>query len=173
MARSFHNPDQDGELPACIIERLYERTMSAHETPFWRSKKLSEMTLEEWESLCDHCGRCCLNKLEDEETGEILFTNIACNLLDTDSCRCTQYAQRCQRVPDCIDLRSARFNQYHWLPSSCAYRRLAEGSDLPSWHPLVTGDSRSVRDAGISVGSYAIKESEAGELTQHVIEWLT
>jgi len=143
-----------------------------NDTPFWRRKKLSDMTPDEWESLCDHCGTCCLHKLEDEESGELVLTSVACELLDIESCRCTQYATRCRQVPDCIDLRSERFTQYHWLPSTCAYRRLAEGKELPTWHPLITGQTNSVHEAGISVRSYAIKESEAESLLQHVIEWV-
>ncbi len=130
------------------------------------------MTLDEWESLCDHCGKCCLHKLEDDETGEIVFTNVACDLLDIETCRCTQYATRCRQVPDCIDLRSDDFTQYHWLPSTCAYRRLTEGKELPTWHPLITGQYDSVHEAGVSVRSHAIKESEAESLLQHVIEWV-
>lgn len=143
------------------------------ERPFWEKKRLSELTRDEWESLCDRCGRCCLHKLEDEDSGDIVYTNVACKLLDAASCRCTDYAKRSIRVPDCLDLKSVQFTQYHWLPSTCAYRRLAEGNSLPSWHPLITGDEQSVHTAGISVRDYAVAESHVNELARHVIEWLT
>ncbi len=139
--------------------------------PFWREKGLEDMTEEEWESLCDGCGKCCLYKLEDEDTGEILFTRVACKLLDVQSCRCTGYQERSYRVPDCLNLRNG-FWQFHWLPSTCAYRLLAKGEDLPAWHPLVSGDEKSVHDAGISVRGFAIPESEADDLNEEVIEWL-
>ena len=138
---------------------------------FWREKTLAQMNDEEWESLCDGCARCCLHKLEDEETGEIFFTRIACRLLEIETCRCTRYAERCERVPDCLNLKSG-FTQFHWLPSTCAYRLLAEGKILPDWHPLVSGESRTVREAGISVDSFAISEDVEADPVNHVIEWL-
>lgn len=139
--------------------------------PFWREKSLSEMTEEEWESLCDHCGKCCLHKLEDEDTGEILYTRVACKLLDLESCRCTHYDERSHWVPDCLNLRHG-FAHFSWLPSTCAYRLLAKGADLPVWHPLVSGDEKSVHKAGISIRGLAIPESEADDVTEEVIEWL-
>ncbi len=142
-------------------------------TPFWRSKKLTEMNQSEWESLCDGCGKCCLTKLEDEDSGEIVFTNVVCDLMDSKTCRCTQYQDRTRLVPSCVDIKKESFVQYDWLPTTCAYRLLAEGKDLPSWHPLVTNDLNSVHKAGVSVRSYAIKESEAGDLTEYIIEWLS
>ncbi len=139
---------------------------------FWKTKKLAEMTTEEWESLCDNCGKCCLHKLEDEDTGRIVFTRAACNLIDLNSCRCTRYSERTQLVPDCLNLKQQSFTEYHWLPSTCAYRLLNEGKALPSWHPLLTGNSKSVNNAGVSIRSYAIKESEVDDLEDHIIEWL-
>lgn len=139
---------------------------------FWKTKKLAEMTTEEWESLCDNCGKCCLHKLEDEDTGRIVFTRVACNLIDLNSCRCTRYSERTQLVPDCLNLKQQSFTEYHWLPSTCAYRLLNEDKALPSWHPLLTGNSKSVNNAGVSIRSYAIKESEVDDLEDHIIEWL-
>ena len=139
--------------------------------PFWQTKKLAEMSVEEWESLCDRCGKCCLHKLENEESGEIFFTSVVCDLIDLERCSCTDYVNRCTLVPDCIDMKQRSFTQYHWLPSTCAYRLLEQGEALPSWHPLITNDPESVHEAGVSIRSYAIPESDAGELIQHIIEW--
>jgi uncharacterized cysteine cluster protein YcgN (CxxCxxCC family) len=139
---------------------------------FWKTKKLIEMTTEEWESLCDNCGRCCLNKLEDEDTGDIYFTSAACDQIDLETCRCTHYADRFTVVPECIDLRQPGFTAYNWLPSTCAYRLLNDGGELPDWHPLVSGNAESVQEAGISISSYAIRESEVDDLEDHIIEWL-
>jgi uncharacterized cysteine cluster protein YcgN (CxxCxxCC family) len=127
--------------------------------PFWRRKSLEEMTPDEWESLCDGCGRCCLNKLQDEETGEIAWTAVACRLLDTDSCRCTDYAHRTDLVPDCIPLDAEAVRTLSWLPPTCAYRLVAEGRDLYWWHPLISRDPETVHAAGISVRDRAISES--------------
>ncbi|AMK74944.1 MULTISPECIES: YcgN family cysteine cluster protein [Methylomonas] len=139
---------------------------------FWETKTLAQMSTEEWESLCDNCGKCCLNKLEDEDTGEIAFTSVACDLIDLETCRCTRYSERCTLVPECIDLKQHDFAEYNWLPSTCAYRLLTDGEPLPSWHPLLTGTSESVKEAGVSIGSYAIKESQVTDLEDHIIEWL-
>jgi uncharacterized cysteine cluster protein YcgN (CxxCxxCC family) len=139
---------------------------------FWKTKKLSEMTTEEWESLCDNCGKCCLHKLEDEETGAIAFTNVACNLINLKTCRCTRYSERTRLVPECLDLKQHDFAEYNWLPSTCAYRLLSDGKELPDWHPLLSGSAHSVRRAGVSISSYAVKESQVDDLEDHVIEWL-
>lgn len=139
---------------------------------FWETKKLSEMTTEEWESLCDNCGKCCLHKLEDEDTGDIYFTSVVCNLIDLDTCRCTRYAERTQLVPECLDLKQHDFAEYNWLPATCAYRLLSDGEQLPSWHPLLSGSTDSVQDAGVAISSYAMKESEIDDLEDHIIEWL-
>jgi len=139
---------------------------------FWKTKKLTEMTTEEWESLCDGCGKCCLHKLEDEDTGEIAYTNVACKLIDLKTCRCTRYTERTQLVPDCLNLKRFDFTQYHWLPATCAYRLLNDQQDLPNWHPLISGRSNSVKKAGISIHRYAIKESPKLDLEDHIIEWL-
>ncbi|MEE9397098.1 MAG: YcgN family cysteine cluster protein [Methylococcales bacterium] len=139
--------------------------------PFWEEKKLSEMTVPEWESLCDSCGKCCLNKIEDEDTHEILYTNAVCNLIDFKTCRCTRYKERQTLVPDCLDLKD-NFTQYHWLPSTCAYRILSEGRALPSWHPLISGTMDSVDEAGVSIRSYAVYENTVDDILDHIIEWL-
>ncbi|WP_019864375.1 YcgN family cysteine cluster protein [Methylovulum miyakonense] len=143
---------------------------------FWHSKKLAEMSHEEWESLCDGCGQCCLHKLEDEDTGEVALTRIACDLLDLKTCRCTNYGRRVQLVSECLDLRQRDFAGYHhWLPKTCAYRLVGEGKDLPEWHPLVSGTKNSVKAAGMSVSHYALKASTlkpSEDYEDHIIEWL-
>ncbi len=139
---------------------------------FWETKKLSEMTTKEWESLCDGCAKCCLNKLEDEDCGEIFFTSAACDLIDLDTCRCTQYTKRTILVPDCIDLKQHDFSEYTWLPTTCAYRLLSDGKKLADWHPLISGSQESVKDAGVSISSFAMKESQVDDLEEHIIEWL-
>lgn len=139
--------------------------------PFWRTKSLAEMNDMEWESLCDGCGRCCLFKLEDEDTGELAFTAVACRLLDLGTCRCTRYAERRRHIPECLDLRDG-FTRFDWLPATCAYRRLAEGKDLPSWHPLLTGRAESVREAGISVHDFAVRETEVERIDDYILDGL-
>ncbi len=141
------------------------------EEPFWRRKTLAEMTRSEWESLCDGCAKCCLDKLEDEDTGEIHYTNVACRLLDLGTCRCTDYANRKRFVPDCVVLTARTVARLKWLPSTCAYRLISEGKDLEWWHPLVSGDPETVHRAGVSVRGRAVPEAVAGELEDHVVRW--
>jgi uncharacterized cysteine cluster protein YcgN (CxxCxxCC family) len=141
------------------------------EYAFWKSKPLHEMTNEEWESLCDGCARCCLHKLEDEDSGELYYTNIACRLLDIESCRCKDYQHRMSLINDCISLNPDNIKNINWLPSTCAYRLLAEGQDLPKWHPLLTGTYKSVKEAGISVKNMAVPETPDIKLEEHIIGW--
>ncbi len=140
------------------------------DVPFWKEKRLDQMTKREWESLCDGCGKCCLHKLEHED-GEITYTNVACRLLDLKTCRCTNYAKRSRIVPDCVGLTSANIETLNWMPSTCAYRLLAEGKDLPWWHPLVSGDPDTVHDARMSVLGRAVPEEKAGALELHLVKW--
>jgi uncharacterized cysteine cluster protein YcgN (CxxCxxCC family) len=142
-------------------------------TAFWRRKPLEEMTRQEWESLCDGCGRCCLVKFEEETSGEILFTNVACRLLNTETCRCRDYAHRTERIADCSVLWPPDPDRYRQLPETCAYRRLAEGGDLPQWHPLVSGDPATVVRAGISIGGKVLSEEyvHPDQLEEHIIRF--
>lgn len=142
-----------------------------NDTPFWKTKRLEEMSPDEWESLCDGCARCCLAKLEDEDTGEIAYTNVACRLLDMGSCQCTRYPERSRYVPDCITLTPDNVDRLPWMPSTCAYRLVAEGKDLPAWHPLVSGDPQSVHWAGISVRGRVVPEREAQDLEDYIVAW--
>lgn len=128
------------------------------QAPFWETKRLHEMTQAEWESLCDGCGQCCLIKVEEEVTGDIYLTRLACHLLDTRTCRCRDYANRRARVPDCVTIDAASVCDIEWLPRSCAYRRLAEGRGLEWWHPLVVGDPETVHRAGVSVRGWSRSE---------------
>jgi uncharacterized cysteine cluster protein YcgN (CxxCxxCC family) len=139
--------------------------------PFWKQVPLSEMSREQWESLCDGCAKCCLQKFEDEETREIFFTNIVCDLLDTENCRCTHYSERSQRVPSCVTLTPADLEDPYWLPTTCAYRLLAEGKEIPAWHPLVSGSDDSVVLSGNSIQGRVVRESEADYWEHHLIDW--
>ena len=141
------------------------------EEPFWRRKTLDEMTRSEWESLCDGCAKCCLDKLQDDDTGEISYTEVACRLLDLGTCRCTDYANRKRFVPDCVVLTPRMVTRLTWLPSSCAYRLISEGRDLEWWHPLVSGDPETVHRAGVSVRGRAVPEALAGDLEDHIVHW--
>ena len=144
--------------------------MGALSRPFWREKTLRQMSRAEWESLCDGCGKCCIHKLEDEETGELLTTNVACRLLDRRTGRCKDYRNRRAYVPECVRLTPEKVLELDWLPSTCAYLLLAQGHDLPDWHPLVTGDPESVHAAGQSVRGWTVSEDEVGDLEDFVVD---
>jgi uncharacterized cysteine cluster protein YcgN (CxxCxxCC family) len=118
---------------------------------FWKRKRLEQMSPEEWDALCDGCALCCINKIEDVDDGELYYTNTACELLDLETCRCSDYPNRAERVPDCLQLTADNINSYDWLPGTCAYKRLAKGLELPGWHPLISGREASVHEAGISL----------------------
>jgi len=134
--------------------------MTGASKPFWETKTLKEMTTKEWESLCDGCGRCCIYILHNEDTGAVYETDVACRLFDPKKRRCTDYANRHNRVPDCVRLTAQNADALSWMPKTCAYRRLARGQNLPPWHPLITGDAQSVVAAGIAVDADLIPEDE-------------
>lgn len=139
------------------------------EVKFWE-KPIRELSRNEWEALCDGCGKCCLHKLEDEDTGEIMATNVACRLLDRHSCLCSSYRTRRAYVPDCIRLSRDNVERLTWLPSTCAYRLRAADEPLPEWHYLVCGDREEVHRAGMSVRGWTVGENEAGDLEHHLID---
>jgi len=147
--------------------------MVAHQV-FWAAKKLHEMTPEEFESLCDGCGKCCLHKLEDEDTGDVYYTKVACRYLDHDTCRCSQYQQRQQLVAECAVLTPESVKDTYWLPETCAYRLVAEGLPLFDWHPLVSGDPDSVHAAGMSVAGKVLAENSvaADDLEDYIVRWV-
>ena len=136
----------------------------------WWHKPLGALDRGEWEALCDGCGRCCLHKLEDEETGELYATNVACKLLDRGAGRCTDYKRRKQFVSDCVVLHRDRLDELEWLPSTCAYRLRAEGKPLFDWHYLVSGDRETVHAAGQSTRGWTVSEIDAGELEHHIVD---
>jgi len=142
---------------------------------FWETKKLSEMTTDEWESLCDGCGRCCLNKLEDEDSDEIYYTNVSCKLLDLEKCCCTDYENRKNSMPDCIILSVDNKAALEVMPSTCAYRLLDAGKPLPDWHPLISGKQESVVEAGMSIIGKAVSEEyiHYSQFPEHLINWVT
>lgn len=137
--------------------------------PFWE-KPLDQLTREQWEALCDGCGKCCLHKVEDEDTGHIYPTNVACKLLDLKSCQCSDYKNRRLHVPDCIRLARGRIGDYSWLPSTCAYVLRDADEPLPAWHHLICGDRDAVHKAGRSIAGKAISELHAGPLEHHILE---
>ncbi|GKX58211.1 YcgN family cysteine cluster protein [Leminorella grimontii] len=146
-----------------------------NQLPFWQRKTLAEMNDEEWESLCDGCGQCCLHKLMDEDTDEIYFTNVACNQLNIKTCRCRQYERRFELEEDCIKLTRENLLTFEWLPETCAYRRIHEGKGLAPWHPLISGSSSAMHAARISVRHMAVPESEVEDWQDHILnrpEWL-
>lgn len=140
---------------------------------FWKTKTLAKMSDVEWEALCDGCGKCCLSKLIDEDTEELYFTNIACRLLNQKTCQCSDYPNRFKKVDDCIKISIDDIEAFHWLPNSCAYRRLAEGKDLPIWHPLLhKGKKAAMHAAGVSIRGKVICEDELqGPSQDYIVTW--
>jgi len=141
---------------------------------FWKTKTLEEMTQKEWESLCDGCAKCCLVKLEDYDTGEIFRTDVACKLLDINSCRCTDYPARQTLVDDCIKLDRENITSLQWLPDSCSYKLIDQGKPLPNWHHLLTGSRHTVHQVAASVKQFAVSELEVKdeEIEDHIIQWV-
>jgi uncharacterized cysteine cluster protein YcgN (CxxCxxCC family) len=161
--------------PAFALDRPARRShMQAMEQPFWKTKTLEEMTPAEWESLCDGCGKCCLSKLEDEDTGEIYWTSVGCRLFDPATCRCHDYPGRKAKVPDCVQLTPQNVRTIDWLPRTCAYRLIALGEDLAWWHHLVSGSRETVHEAGISMrGRVTAHETDMADdedYFDHVLE---
>ncbi|MFH2066762.1 MAG: YcgN family cysteine cluster protein [Pseudomonadota bacterium] len=146
--------------------------MGKTKRPFWEEKTLEQMTKEEWEQLCDGCGRCCLEKLEDEDTGEVHYTSVACRYLDTWTCRCLDYPDRIRNMPDCLMINPKMIREIHWLPKTCAYRRILEGKGLADWHPVVSGNRESVHHAGISVRNKVISANHVmqDDLEAYIID---
>jgi uncharacterized cysteine cluster protein YcgN (CxxCxxCC family) len=140
---------------------------------FWKRKPLAELAPEEWEALCDGCAKCCLHKLQDEDTEEVYYTNVVCRLLDIHRCRCTDYPNRSQQIPTCLVLNPHLAASLVWMPNTCAYRLLAEGKELPWWHPLVSQDTQTVHQAGISVRGKVLSESDVDieRLEEYVVDW--
>ena len=141
---------------------------------FWLEKTLEEMSQHEWESLCDGCGKCCLHTLEDEDDGELAFTNIACRLLNTETCRCSNYTNRTKFVPECTTLSLQKVDEFSWLPESCAYRLVAKGEPLPDWHHLNHGDSSRMHREGYSVKGKAVSEDyvDSDAYEEHIVRWV-
>ncbi len=150
---------------------MSNEAVAADKRPFWQQKTLAQMNAEEWESLCDGCARCCLEKLEDCDTGEVSYTDVGCGLLDVTACRCTKYSERKRYMPDCERLTPGNIAFLKWMPSTCAYKLLSEGKGLPDWHPLVSGDADSVYKAGISIRDRAVPAEDAGDLEDHIVTW--
>jgi len=147
--------------------------VSHYNKPFWEHKSLTDLNASEWEAVCDGCARCCLNKIEDEDSGALFYTNVACHLLN-DQCRCGDYSNRTQRVPDCLQLTPTNVASITWLPTTCAYRRLNDGRGLATWHPLVSDDAHSVHDAGVSIQNKYILENHIhpDDLANFVVDWV-
>ena len=143
----------------------------SYEPPEWVSKPLSELNRQQWEALCDGCGKCCMAKLQDQDTDKVYYTNVACELFDADSCRCQDYQNRQSRVPDCISLSVDMLNQFQWLPQTCAYRLRAQDELLPEWHPLISGNSNSVHCAGVSVKNKVVPIHQVEILEHHLVDW--
>jgi len=141
---------------------------------FWQSTPLAELDAQQWESLCDGCARCCLIKLENVDTGEICTTNLACRYLDLEGCRCSQYGERTRLVPECVKLTPDNLaEQFHYMPQSCAYRRIYESGELPEWHPLLSGGREAMEEAGISISHFAVSETiieDEEQMFDHILD---
>jgi uncharacterized cysteine cluster protein YcgN (CxxCxxCC family) len=147
--------------------------MSGNKLPFWKNRPLESLSREQWDALCDGCAKCCLQKLEDEDTHQIFYTNIVCDLLDLKTCRCTRYRERSTLVPSCITLTPKDLIDPYWLPPSCAYRLLAEGKDLPGWHPLLCdGNRQKMALGGHTIKGKVVPEAQAGDWEHHLIDWI-
>ena len=138
---------------------------------FWETKSLKQMTKYEWESLCDGCGKCCLHKLEDIDTGEVSISNVSCSFLDEETCNCKDYSNREKNVPDCISLDLKNIKKLQWLPETCAYRLIDEGKSLYNWHHLISGSKSTIHEYGMSVRDYSINESKLNNAEDYILEW--
>lgn len=141
--------------------------------PFWKAKTLQEMSRDEWESLCDNCGKCCCFRLQDEDTDDVYITDVACKLFDDQSCTCTDYPNRSVKVPDCVTITPDNVHDLTWMPQTCAYRLIAQGSDLPPYHHLVTGSRTTIHETGWSVQGAVQSENdiEEDQLPYHIVIW--
>ena len=140
---------------------------------FWKTKKLSELNHDEWESLCDNCGKCCVIKLINEKTNELFYTNVSCHLLDTNCCKCKDYENRKKLVPDCVKLTPKNLNQLNWMPNTCAYKLIHEGKELPDWHPLIQKTSKDINMENYSVAKRVISEKDINmeKITDYIFDW--
>ena len=143
-----------------------------NEIPFWEAKQLDEFTPEEWESLCDGCAKYCRFQFEDEDAKQLLQTDVVCGLLDLKNCRCTDYANRKTRVPDCIQITPDNILSLNWMPDSCSYRQLALGNSLADWHPLVTGKADSTLTSGNSVQGRVVSANDVDDIEARIISWV-
>lgn len=141
---------------------------------WWQDTPLAELDREQWEALCDGCAKCCLHKLEDEDSGEVFYTKVRCRYLDEQKCRCTDYANRSVLVPNCIRLQVEEIDDLDWLPSTCAYRLRARGEPLPDWHYLVSGDRETVHSAGVSIRGRAVSDEfvHPDGYDEHIVHWV-
>ena len=138
---------------------------------FWKSKTLKQMTNDEWESLCDGCGKCCIHKLEDIDTGEISVSNVSCMYIDLKTCGCKDYKYSHKNVKDCIKLTPETINKINWLPNTCSYKLVLNNDDLPDWHHLISGDKNTIHERGMSVKNYSINEKDIKDVNEYILDW--
>ena len=169
--RKKASTESPGKAKITIFFPVKPLQMANLRAEFWQFP-LEELNRDEWEALCDGCAKCCLHRLEDADTREIYFTNVHCRLLDVPNGQCTDYWNRSVKVPDCVTLTIENLDDPYWLPSTCAYRLLAEGKPLPQWHPLISGDAETVFQSGNSISGRTVCEDDADELSHHIITWL-